>query len=125
MGCNPIRSAGDWVLRAQTRLSQKTHFDPEVLARLRRNQSNGVETQSAQRLESRSQRNASASVASFELHGLCDEIGLRNFGVRRRPRRFASCSFFVLVRHYPSRRKIQIWGPGEGRTRQSSNYGVY
>ena len=37
-----------------------------------RNPSNGVETQSAQRLGSRSQRNASASVASFELRALCD-----------------------------------------------------
>ena len=45
-----------------------------------RNQSNGVEAQSAQRLGSRSQRNASASVASFELRALCDEIGLRNSG---------------------------------------------
>ena len=43
------------------------------LARRSRNQSNGVETQSAQRFGSRSQRNASASVTSFELRALCDE----------------------------------------------------
>jgi hypothetical protein len=43
------------------------------LARRSRDQSNGVETQSAQRLRSRAQRNASASVTSFELHVLCDE----------------------------------------------------
>jgi hypothetical protein len=44
-----------------------------ALARRSRNQSNRVETQSAQRLGSRSQRNASVSVTSFELSALCDE----------------------------------------------------
>jgi hypothetical protein len=43
------------------------------LARRSRNLSNGVGTQSAQRLGSRSQRKASASVTSFELRALCDE----------------------------------------------------
>ena len=62
-------------------LTQNTQIDTEVLARRSRNQSNGVETQSAQRLGSSAQRNASASVTSFELRALCDEIGLRHSGL--------------------------------------------
>jgi hypothetical protein len=54
-------------------------FDTEALTQRSRNQSNGVETQSAQRFRSRSQRNASASVASFGLRAICDEkSGLEN-----------------------------------------------
>jgi hypothetical protein len=58
------------LLWADVRIRQ---FVTELLARRSRNQSNGVETQSAQRLGSRSQRNASASVTSFELRALCDK----------------------------------------------------
>ena len=54
--------------------------EPRAVSRRADNQSNGVETQSAQRLGSRAQRNASASVTSFELRALCDEIGLKDLG---------------------------------------------
>ena len=64
------RPGRSWTLRPE----------PRAVARRDDNQSNGVETQSAQRLESRAQRNASASVTSFELRALCDEIDLKDLG---------------------------------------------
>ena len=63
------RPGKSWTLRPE----------PRAVAR-RDNQSNGLETQSAQRLGSRAQRNASASVTSFELRALCDEIGPKDLG---------------------------------------------
>jgi hypothetical protein len=72
----PLKSAGLPAVEMTGYSSQipQTDLGPEALTRRRsRNQSNGVETQSAQRLGSRSQRNASASVTSFELRALCDE----------------------------------------------------
>ena len=77
-------------------LTQNTQIDTEVLARRSRNQSKRTKpfspqiTQRAQinlktgvepqRLGSSAQRNASASVTSFELRALCDEIGPRDLG---------------------------------------------